>query len=212
MFEFFGLQGRYGDRPYDAVPDGGVFRRAGHRTGRSRERPYMAEINDVRPCRNWNPNMPEHPRRKNIRLPPGLYEKTSQIFSITICTCNRQPLFEDPAWAKAVFDTLSTGSIGRCTTRYAACLMPDHLHLLIAPAAGNLADVLSGWKRYSANRVRRLGLAGKCWQRSFYDHALRTDEDLHAAAEYIVQNPVRAGLVDDWRKYPFAWHRWMEHP
>ena len=156
--------------------------------------------------------MPEHPRRKNIRLHPGLYETPSRIFSITICTFNRQPLFEDPGRAKIVFDSLFTGSIEKGSTRYACCLMPDHLHLLIAPAAGNLVDVLSSWKKYSANQVRRLGLAGKCWQRGFYDHALRTDEDLRAAAEYIVHNPVRAGLADDWRKYPFAWHRWMEHP
>jgi len=154
--------------------------------------------------------MPDHPRRKNIRLHPSLYENPSQIFSITICTDNRRPLFEDPPRARAVFDTLSTGPIGRDTVRYAACLMPDHLHLLMAPVCGNLVDILSGWKTYSANQIRRLGPAGKCWQRGFYDHALRTDEDLRAAAEYIVHNPVRAGLVDNWQKYPFAWHRWMQ--
>jgi len=38
---------------------------------------------------------------------------------------------------------------------------------------------------------------------------LRKDEDLLKVAEYIVYNPVRKGLVEDWRDYPFSWHKWM---
>ncbi len=44
----------------------------------------------------------------------------------------------------------------------------------------------------------------KVWQRSFFDHALRDEESLEAVARYIVSNPVRAGLVEDWRDYPFV--------
>ena len=44
IFEFFGLRGRYGDRPYDGAPNGEFFRRAGHRTGQSKERLYKVEI------------------------------------------------------------------------------------------------------------------------------------------------------------------------
>jgi hypothetical protein len=43
----------------------------------------------------------------------------------------------------------------------------------------------------------------------FYDHALRKEEDIRVVAEYIINNPVRAGLVKEWRDYPFSWHRWM---
>ncbi len=42
------------------------------------------------------------------------------------------------------------------------------------------------------------------WQRSFYDHALRTDEDLVHTARYVLANPVRAGLVHDFRDYPLC--------
>jgi REP element-mobilizing transposase RayT len=41
----------------------------------------------------------------------------------------------------------------------------------------------------------------KLWQRSFFDHCIRTGESEAEIIEYIRANPVRAGLVrhpDDW--------------
>jgi REP element-mobilizing transposase RayT len=87
--------------------------------------------------------------------------------------------------------------------------MPDHLHLQISPKNGNLIDLINGWKSYTANLLGKLGLDGPCWQRSFYDHALRKEENIQTVAEYIVNNPVRAGLVKNWKEYPFSWHKWM---
>ncbi len=48
---------------------------------------------------------------------------------------------------------------------------------------------------------RRLGQP--LWQRSYYDHVLRGEEDTEDVAEYIWNNPVRAGLVTDRDSYPF---------
>jgi REP element-mobilizing transposase RayT len=73
----------------------------------------------------------------------------------------------------------------------------------------NLVDLVSRWKSFTANLLRRDGLVGPCWQRRFYDHALRKEEDIRATAEYIVNNPVRAGFVENWVDYPFSWHRWI---
>jgi len=44
----------------------------------------------------------------------------------------------------------------------------------------------------------------KLWQPSFYDHVLRNDEDLPAVARYILNNPVRKGLVDHYTEYVFS--------
>jgi REP element-mobilizing transposase RayT len=87
--------------------------------------------------------------------------------------------------------------------------MADHLHLLIGPREGNLLDILSRWKSYTGHILRKNGLKEACWQRGFYDHALRNEEDIQKVAEYIVNNPVRKGLVGNWREYPYSWHRWM---
>jgi REP-associated tyrosine transposase len=148
--------------------------------------------------------------RKNIRLPNQMYELSSQIFSVTICTKNRRPVFKSEKWAKTLLDSLKTGLFSKQTEHYAWCLMPDHLHLLISPRGANLSTVLSAWKSYTGHLLRKNGLDGPCWQRGFYDHALRKEEDIQRAAEYIVNNPVRKGLAENWSDYPFSWHKWMQ--
>jgi putative transposase len=148
-------------------------------------------------------------RRKNIRLKKEVYQISSQIFSLTICTWDRRPLFRNETWGRLVFASIETGPFGMQTERFAFCLMPDHIHLLCAPVEANLVDLINGWKSFTANLLRKDGLKGHCWQRGFFDHALRREEDIRSIAEYIVNNPVRAGLVKNWIDYPFSWHRWM---
>ncbi len=43
------------------------------------------------------------------------------------------------------------------------------------------------------------------WQINYYDHVLRSDEATEKVARYILENPVRKGLVEDFRNYPFSW-------
>jgi putative transposase len=147
--------------------------------------------------------------RKNIRLARTNYEIPSRIFSITICTWNRRPLFKNRTCAQSITASVHTGPFGKCTDRYAFCLMPDHLHLQMAPLQGNLIDHITKWKSFTGSLLRSEGLQGSCWQRGFYDHALRKEEDLRTVAEYIVHNPVRAGIVASWREYPYSWPRWI---
>ena len=41
------------------------------------------------------------------------------------------------------------------------------------------------------------------WQKDFYDHVIRKEENLISIARYILDNPVRKGLVARWDDYPF---------
>ncbi len=47
------------------------------------------------------------------------------------------------------------------------------------------------------------------WQKGYYDHAVRRDEDIELVARYIVANPLRAGLVKDIGSYPLWDARWL---
>jgi len=89
--------------------------------------------------------------RKNIRLAREQYEIPGQIFSITICTFDRRPLFQNEIYAQNIIHTLQSGPFGEQTKRYAVCLMPDHLHLMISPVKGNLIRAINNWKSYTAN-------------------------------------------------------------
>ena len=82
-------------------------------------------------------------------------------------------------------------------------LMPDHLHWLMVLRAPTLEAVVRRFKSASARTVNQMRRAqGQAlWQIGFHDHALRAEEDLRAAARYLVGNPVRAGLVDSVMDY-----------
>ncbi len=81
-------------------------------------------------------------------------------------------------------------------------LMPDHLHALISfpwEKGTGMNQVLADWKRYVSNRL------GVSWQRDFFDHRIRSLEDHQTTWFYIRENPVRAGLVDSYEKWPHVW-------
>jgi REP element-mobilizing transposase RayT len=85
---------------------------------------------------------------------------------------------------------------------YAWCVMPNHVHVLSRLLAGNaLARVLHSWKSYSAKKANRLlGLSGEFWQREYYDHLVRTEEEFNRIVRYILENPAKAGL----RNWPWV--------
>ena len=84
----------------------------------------------------------------------------------------------------------------------AACLMPDHLHWILSDASQAL-ETIRGFKSLSTHIAWRAGIQGKLWQRSFWDHVIRRDEDLCQVARYITQNPVRANLAAEASHYPY---------
>ena len=92
--------------------------------------------------------------------------------------------------------------------------MPDHLHWMIQlNQRWSLFKLVKTLKARSARAINRhLCLQGSLWQRAFYDHAARKEEDTRQMARYIVANPLRAGLVRDIGSYPHWDCIWMtEH-
>ena len=66
-------------------------------------------------------------------------------------------------------------------------------------------------KARSAHEINRSGSTlGQGWQREYFDRIMRLDEDIRRKAEYICENPVRAGLVERVDDYPWIWRSWIE--
>jgi putative transposase len=139
------------------------------------------------------------------RLPGFDYSDPDAVYSITMCTADRRPAFRDPQLAQVVLDALDWRRYHQGIAVYAYCLMPDHLHLLLrAGRAGSVGDVIKGIKVFTTIESWTLGYQGQLWQDRFYDHVLRRAEDARQIAEYIRQNPVRTGLVEDPEAYPYS--------
>ncbi len=149
--------------------------------------------------------MDSHPRRKRIRLDPALYADIERICAITIAVRDRQPVFADPAVARAAVGVLRDHATQQAVRVFGYCVMPDHVHLVVSPSPS--CDVISfvgQFKNLAQRAAWKLGVDGAFWQKSFWDHFLRADEDVRAAVQYALDNPVRAGLVTVWRDYPFS--------
>ncbi len=80
--------------------------------------------------------------------------------------------------------------------------MPDHLHWLTEPIS-RLAAEVARLKSWTTRVAWAVGWHGKLWQRSFMDRVARRRDDPRVIAEYVIGNPVRAGLVAVAEDYPF---------
>jgi putative transposase len=125
-------------------------------------------------------------------------------YVVTTVTRNRAPLFVDFHAARlAICELQRSDELAHCRT-LAFVLMPDHLHWLLWLAETSLPDLLGAFKANSAKAINRYRSTPgvKLWQSGFHDHTLRAEEDVVAAARYLIANPVRAGLVCRCGDYP----------
>jgi len=103
---------------------------------------------------------------------------------------------------------------------HAVVVMPDHVHIILTPLTDetrrlivSLVEIMKAIKGASAHAInRRLCRHGAIWQEESFDRVLRSSDNLDAKIDYVLQNPVRAGLVQDWRKYPWLWRRPLQNP
>lgn len=84
------------------------------------------------------------------------------------------------------------------------CFMPNHLHFLCTGYDNaNLIRFVQKFKSSTAYYYKKR-CGERLWQRGYYDRILRESDDRYFAVEYIMDNPVRAGLVEKCNEYPFS--------
>jgi len=140
--------------------------------------------------------------RRRIRLARSVYEVAGQPVLITVCTRKRQRLLTDEPLSGILEEALKSTSADSPMSVFVWCVMPDHLHAVVAPMdGGSIIDWVRRLKGRVATTARQHGVR-QLWQRSFHDHVLRADEAMSEAVKYVLANPVRANLVEGWRDWP----------
>jgi putative transposase len=89
---------------------------------------------------------------------------------------------------------------------HAWTVMPNHVHVLftVLPLAP-LGSIVSSWKRFTPRQAnRQLGRSGPIWQTEYWDRFIRNETHFAAVADYIDQNPVKAGLVSEASLWPYG--------
>jgi len=103
----------------------------------------------------------------------------------------------------------------------AMVVLPEHLHALWTLPPGD-ADHSLRWRLLKACFSRRIP-AGECrgksrvakgerglWQRRYWEHLIRNEDDLHRHVDYIHGNPVKHGHVECVADWPYStFHRYV---
>ncbi|MEY2498744.1 MAG: ATP-dependent helicase RecG, partial [Verrucomicrobiota bacterium] len=105
---------------------------------------------------------------------------------------------------------------------FAACVMPDHVHLLIEPMVErednsgepvffSLSKILHTIKSFTANQINKVEkTSGVVWETESFDRLIRSESDLQEKFEYITRNPWDAAVVKPGIEYPWVWYPEME--
>ncbi len=131
------------------------------------------------------------------------------IYFVTCCVQPRQPALDDDRVHRAFVAFCNEGiARGSRVGRYV--LMPDHIHVFVAfsrpddDAAPSLSDWAKAMKGCISKAWRETGCSGVHWQKGFFDHVLRSWDSYAQKWDYVLQNPVRAGLVSQPEDWPYS--------
>ena len=149
------------------------------------------------------------PKRKTIRIKDYDYSNPGAYF-ITICTAKREMLFWNNVGADIIRpQNIQLSRIGKIAeqgilqieTHYENvfvdkyCIMPDHIHLILQIKANEngqkiststIPTIIGSLKRWVSKQVGK-----PLWQKSFFDHGIRNQQDYDEIWKYIDDNPLK---------------------
>lgn len=138
-------------------------------------------------------------RRKRHHLPEEVYVGQNHVIFITICVANRGRWLTESELAPIPRSEILKIHTDHPVIGY--CIMPDHLHMLLCNAGTALGTIMNGFKGRTSRLVRKARPGLQVWQEGYWDHIIRKEEGLYKVLQYVLLNPVRAGLVSNWWNY-----------
>ena len=137
-------------------------------------------------------------------LRKGRHSICGQEYFITFNTYSRTPLFLNLNFAHLFCRHIQINETKTQCKWLTWVLMPDHFHGLLRLGTQSLPNTIAHLKGGSAFKINKLNNHNiKIWQKNYYDHALRKEEDRQQISRYILANPLRKGLVCSISKYPY---------
>ena len=150
------------------------------------------------------------PTRKSNRLNNFDYSHNG-VYFVTVCTENRLKLLSAITNGKEKIPLVKLSPIGTEVEKSISyinenvhgvtienfVIMPNHIHLIVIldleqTRTLSLADVIGRLKSFTNKRFNQIqGIQNAIlWQRSYYDHVIRDEEDYGNIWDYIDRNPV----------------------
>lgn len=123
----------------------------------------------------------------------------------TICVQHGQLLFSSDSIVNRCVSILDSARERHACLVLLYCFMPDHLHLILQGQAeqSDLYGAIVDFKHKAGIYLCRSRLLYRL-QKNFYDHLIRSTNELASQLTYVAENPVRRGLVSHWQDYRFT--------
>ncbi len=164
-------------------------------------------------------------KEKNYKLIAGIKNQKIKKEKYSESKSQYFELFDDalekfsngPYWlsqsniAKIILDSIHFRN-SKVYHLFAFTIMPNHIHVIFKPIVGQfgklsyktknekyiLGNIMGSFKRHTAKECNIiLKRTGQFWQHENYDHVIRNHQELINTVSYIINNPVKAGLVDN---------------
>lgn len=96
-------------------------------------------------------------------------------------------------------------------------IMSNHVHVVFKPLQNGhnfdgtpkyfkLSKIMQSLKRHTARKCNLLlDRQGAFWQAESYDHIVRDTAEWRRIVQYVLYNPVKAGLVSEWQAWPYTY-------
>jgi len=126
-------------------------------------------------------------------------------YSVTICVSPRRPALGTRATVTPLLRILCDAARAEQFAILAYCVMPDHVHLVLE---GQRED--SSLRRFVWRFKRDTGFwfarsnGESLWQEGYHERVLRDDETTRDVVRYVLDNPVRAGVVQRPEEWPYS--------
>jgi putative transposase len=142
------------------------------------------------------------------RLPHVSYVGKARYF-LTFCVRDRRAAFEEAELAGSAMTQFLRTATEEWFAILAYCIMPDHAHLLVEGLADD-SDLRHFAKlaKQRSGAVHKRKTGQRLWQEGYFERILRDDDSGRDLARYIVNNPVRKGLVASSSDYAHSGSSW----
>ena len=120
---------------------------------------------------------------------------SSPVYFITFCTKDRKRILDNQEIHQSFVEFSMNASAKRFFVgQY--LVMRDHVHFFLSvnTESNSLSVWMKSMKNFLSKQLRRQGIPPTHWQKGFFDHVMRTEESYSEKWNYVILNPVRAGL------------------
>jgi len=134
------------------------------------------------------------------------YLPDSVVFLTAACH-DHQPLLRPEGMKSLLLEVMREVKAEQPFSMLAWVILDDHFHCLIRPESPDFSRLMHAVKtRFAHRRKAAMGITGSApaWQRRFWDHLIRNEDDLARHLDYIHFNPVRHGYAPCPGEYPYS--------